>query len=74
MARIDVTPIKNFELLQSKLPDILQAYGIKQTYVLKKMGMAGTTFRARVKNKSFTAGEMRAIADILNHGGNRSNN
>lgn len=64
--KINIRVAEDFEKFQGDLPDLLRSYGIGKTYICKKTGISYSTFYRKVKNRSFTAGEIRKIIEAIN--------
>lgn len=64
--KINIKIADDFEKFQSDLPDLLKSFGIEKTYICKKAGISYSTFYRKVKNRSFTAGEIRKIIEAMN--------
>jgi predicted transcriptional regulator len=64
--KINIRVAEDFEKFQSDLPDLLKSYGIEKTYICKKAGISYSTFYRKVKNRSFTAGEIKKIIEAIN--------
>ena len=66
MSKINMKIAEDFERFQSDLPEILKSYGIEKTYICKKAGISYSTFFRKVRNRSFTAGEIKKIIEAIN--------
>ena len=66
MGKINIKIAEDFERFQSELPEILKSFGIEKTFICKKAGISYTTFYRKVKNRSFTAGEIKKIIEAIN--------
>ncbi|MGK7397131.1 MAG: helix-turn-helix domain-containing protein [Candidatus Cyclobacteriaceae bacterium M3_2C_046] len=66
MPKINPKIAEDFEKFQIDLPNILKSYGIEKTYICKKTGISYTTFYRKIKQRSFTAGEIKKIIEAIN--------
>jgi predicted transcriptional regulator len=66
MGKININIADDFERFQSNLPEILKSYGIEKTYICKQTGISYSTFFRKVKNRSFTVGEIKKIIEAIN--------
>jgi len=64
--KINIRIAEDFEKFQSDLPDLLRSFGIEKTHICKKAGISYSTFYRKVKNRSFTAGEIKKIIEAIN--------
>jgi predicted transcriptional regulator len=64
--KINIRVAEDFEKFQSDLPDLLKSYGIEKRYVCKKAGISYSTFYRKIKNRSFTVGEIKKIIEAIN--------
>lgn len=64
--KINIKIAEDFEKFQIDLPDLLKSFGIEKTYICKKAGISYSTFYRKVRNRSFTAGEIRKIIEAIN--------
>jgi predicted transcriptional regulator len=64
--KINIRVAEDFERFQCDLPDLLKSYGIEKTYICKKTGISYSTFYRKVRNRSFTAAEIKKIIEAIN--------
>lgn len=60
-----INSILNYKQELINLPDTLANSPFKKNYIIKQMGMPTPTFYRKLKNLTFTADEMLAIAKII---------
>lgn len=66
MAKIQTFIIDSYEELAKNIPLILEAYGIKKTWLQEKTGIPYKRFYRRMKAGNWTPQELRKIANVIN--------
>jgi predicted transcriptional regulator len=64
--RINGQSVYEAEKLIEQLLTVIETYGITQKSVFSKANMTKNTWRAKIRNKSFTIVELKQIVEAIN--------
>ena len=57
--------IVKYRELVAEIPDMLSATGLKDMYIIEKLGISKPTFYRKIKDNSWNVNEVEKLIDIL---------